>query len=62
MSEVPVTTEQVHELIQQLAAQTVAASITPEMVANIFEKMRQLNDQEKNKTETAEYPSEYQKK
>lgn len=49
MSEVPVTTEQVHELIQQLAAQNVAASITPEMVANIFEKLRNLNDQEKEK-------------
>ena len=47
MSIVTVTTEQVHELIQQLAAQTVAASITPEMVANIFENMRQLNDQER---------------
>ena len=49
MSIVTVTTEQVHELIQQLAAQTVAASITPEMVANIFEKMRNLNDQEREK-------------
>ena len=47
MSIVTVTTEQVHELIQQLAAQTVAASITPEMVANILENMRQLNDQER---------------
>lgn len=47
MSIVTVTTEQVRELIQQLAAQTVAASITPEMVANILENMRQLNDQER---------------
>jgi hypothetical protein len=49
MSIVTVTTEQVRELIQQLAAQTSAASITPEMVANIFENMRQLNDQERAK-------------
>ena len=49
MSEVPVTTEQVHELIQQLAAMNVAASITPQIVANIFEKMRNLNDQEREK-------------
>lgn len=49
MAEVTVTTEQVHELIQQLAAMNVAASITPEMVANIFEKMRNLNDQEREK-------------
>ena len=49
MSKVTVTTEQVRELIEQLAAQTVAASITPEMVANIFENMRQLNDQEREK-------------
>lgn len=49
MSEVPVTTEQVHELIQQLAAMNVAASITPQIVANIFENMRQLNDQEREK-------------
>ena len=49
MAEVTVTTEQVHELIQQLAAMNVAASITPEMVANIFEKLRNLNDQEKEK-------------
>ncbi len=47
MSEVPVTTEQVHELIQQLATMTAAASITPEIVANIFERMRNLNDQER---------------
>jgi hypothetical protein len=47
MSQVTVTTEQVHELIEQLAAMTAAASITPEIVANIFEKMRNLNDQEK---------------
>lgn len=49
MSIVTVTTEQVHELIQQLAAMTSAASITPEIVANIFENMRQLNDQERAK-------------
>jgi len=49
MAEVTVTTEQVHELIQQLAAMNVAASITPQIVANIFEKMRNLNDQEKDK-------------
>lgn len=49
MSQVTITTEQVHELIEQLAAMTAAASITPEIVANIFEKMRQLNDQEKDK-------------
>ena len=49
MAEVTVTTEQVHELILQLAAMNVAASITPEMVANIFENMRQLNDQERPK-------------
>ena len=47
MAEVTVTTEQVHELIQQLAAMTAAASITPEIVANIFERMRNLNDQER---------------
>lgn len=28
---------------------TAAASITPEIVANIFEKMRNLNDQEREK-------------
>ena len=49
MAEVTVTTEQVHELIQQLAAMNVAASITPQIVANIFEKMRNLNDQEREK-------------
>ena len=47
MSQVTITTEQVHELIEQLAAMTAAASITPGIVANIFEKMRNLNDQEK---------------
>lgn len=47
MSQNTVTTEQVHELIEQLAAMTAAASITPEIVANIFEKMRNLNDQER---------------
>lgn len=47
MSQVTITTEQVHELIEQLAAMTAAASITPEIVANIFEKMRNLNDQER---------------
>jgi hypothetical protein len=49
MSQVTITTEQVHELIEQLAAMTAAASITPEIVANIFEKMRNLNDQEREK-------------
>lgn len=49
MSIVTVTTEQVHELIQQLAAMSSAASITPEIVANIFENLRQLNDQEREK-------------
>lgn len=49
MSKVTITTEQVHELIEQLAAMTAAASITPEIVANIFEKMRNLNDQEREK-------------
>ena len=49
MSALTVTTEQVHELIEQLAAMTAAASITPQMVANIFENMRQLNDQERAK-------------
>lgn len=49
MSTLTVTTEQVHELIEQLAAMTAAASITPQMVANIFENMRQLNDQEREK-------------
>ena len=49
MSQNTVTTEQVHELIEQLAAMTAAASITPEIVANIFEKMRQLNDYERSK-------------
>ena len=49
MSIVTVTTEQVHELIQQLAAQASESSITPELVANIFEKLRQLNDQERAK-------------
>ena len=47
MSQNTVTTEQVHELIEQMAAMTAAASITPEIVANIFEKMRNLNDQER---------------
>ena len=49
MSQNTVTTEQVHELIEQMAAMTAAASITPEIVANIFENMRQLNDQEREK-------------
>lgn len=45
----PVTTNQVKEMIDQLAAMTAAASITPEIVASIFEKMRNLNDQEREK-------------
>ena len=49
MNQVTVTTEEVHELIVQMAAMTAAASITPEIVANIFEKMRNLNDQEREK-------------
>lgn len=44
-----VTTNQVKEMIDQLAAMTAAASITPEIVASIFEKMRNLNDQEREK-------------
>jgi hypothetical protein len=47
MSEV--TTNQVAELIAQLAAMTAAASITPQTVAAILEKMRNLNDQEREK-------------
>lgn len=44
-----VTSNQVKEMIDQLAAMTAAASITPEIVASIFEKMRNLNDQEREK-------------
>lgn len=44
-----VTSKQVKEMIDQLAAMTAAASITPEIVASIFEKMRNLNDQEREK-------------
>ena len=47
MSEV--TTNQVAELIAQLAAMTAAASITPQTVAAVLEKMRNLNDQEREK-------------
>lgn len=47
MSEV--TTNQVAELIAQLAAMTAAGSITPQTVAAILEKMRNLNDQEREK-------------
>lgn len=41
-----ITYNQVEELIEQLAAMTVAASITPETVANIFGKMLGLTEQE----------------
>lgn len=41
-----ITYNQVEELIEQLAAMTVAASITPETVANIFGKMLNLTEQE----------------
>ena len=41
-----ITYRQVEELIEQLAAMTVAASITPETVANIFGKMLGLTEQE----------------
>ena len=42
-----VTTEQVHEAIEQLAAMVAAASISPQTVADILEMMRNLNDQER---------------
>lgn len=42
-----VTTEQVREAIEQLAAMVAAASISPQTVADILEMMRNLNDQER---------------
>lgn len=42
-----VTTEQVREAIEQFAAMVVAASVSPQTVANILEMLRNLNDQEK---------------
>ena len=44
-----VTTEQVREAIEQLAAMVAAASISPQTVADILEMMRNLNDQEREK-------------
>lgn len=44
-----ITTNQVREAIEHLAAMSSAASITPETVASIFEMMRNLNDQEREK-------------
>ena len=42
-----VTTEQVREAIEQLAAMVAAASISPQTVAGILEMLRNLNDQER---------------
>ena len=42
-----VTTEQVREAIEQLAAMVAAGSISPQTVADILEMMRNLNDQER---------------
>lgn len=44
-----VTTEQVREAIEQLAAMVAAASISPQTVANILEMLRKLTDQEREK-------------
>lgn len=44
-----ITYNQVRELIEQLAAMTVAASITPETVAHVFGKMLNLTEQEQEK-------------
>lgn len=44
-----VTTEQVHEAIEQFAAMVAAASVSPQTVAGILEMLRNLNDQEQEK-------------
>lgn len=44
-----ITTEQVREAIEQLAAMVAAGSISPQTVADILEMMRNLNDQEREK-------------
>lgn len=47
MAQSNITTEQVREAIEQFAAMAVAASVSPQTVANILEMLRNLNDQEK---------------
>ena len=44
-----ITTEQVREAIEQLAAMVAAGSISPQTVAAILEMLRNLNDTEKEK-------------
>ena len=46
---VSITTNQVHEAIEQFAAMAAAASISPQTVATILEMLRNLNDQEREK-------------